>query len=112
MNMLTRNQDAPYPAGRNANGFRQKINALKRELQPEFESIKAGNPVESTPKKKTTTDGTPKSTPRKRKAAKDEDGEDTPKKRGRPKKNAVAEPETEPVIKDEPQGEAEVEDQI
>ncbi|KAH4862243.1 hypothetical protein HBI29_071680 [Parastagonospora nodorum] len=97
--------DVPYPPGRNANGFRQKINNLKRELKGEFESIKAGNPVDSTPKKKTA-DATPKSTPRKRKAAAEEDGEETPKKRGRPKKWAAkskepVEAEAETVVKDE-----------
>ncbi|KAH6164283.1 hypothetical protein HBI68_111730 [Parastagonospora nodorum] len=76
-----------------------------RELKGEFESIKAGNPVDSTPKKKTA-DATPKSTPRKRKAAAEEDGEETPKKRGRPKKWAAkskepVEAEAETVVKDE-----------
>ena len=43
----------------------------------------------------------------KRKAAKDEDGEDgeeSPKKRGRPKKNTVAKPTTEPVTTGKPKG--------
>jgi len=115
-------QDAPYPPGRNANGFRQKINMLKRELKSEFESIKAGNPVDSTPKKKAA-DATPKSTPRKRKAAAGEDGEETPKKRGRPKKGAAkseepVEDEAEMVVKDEPEDylgvgfEAQIEEQV
>ncbi|KAH7081543.1 hypothetical protein BKA63DRAFT_599873 [Paraphoma chrysanthemicola] len=107
--------EAPYPSGRNANGFRQKINALKRELKGEFESIKAGNPIDGTPKKKGTSgDGTPKSTSKKRKGKTDgEEGENaSPKKRGRPKKNAAAAAEAEEDIdeemgvKTEPDGDA------
>ncbi|KAH6864918.1 hypothetical protein BKA58DRAFT_404716 [Alternaria rosae] len=72
-----------YPAGRNANGFKQKINALKNVLKPEWEATETGTLLsEITPKKP--------ATPRKRKTKADEDGGDaevTPKKgRGRPKK--------------------------
>ncbi|KAH7091256.1 hypothetical protein FB567DRAFT_577172 [Paraphoma chrysanthemicola] len=113
--------DAPYPPGRNANGFRQKINALKRELKGEFESIKAGNPIDGTPKKKGASgDGTPKSTSRKRKGKTDgEEGENaSPKKRGRPKKNAAATAEAQENveedinIKAEPEGELGIETEM
>jgi hypothetical protein len=79
---------------------------LKRELQPEFESIKAGNPFDSTPKKRGADDGTPKATPRKRKVATDGNGVTTPMKRKRPKKTATPETEwdneEEIQVKDEP----------
>lgn len=95
---------------------------LKRELKGEFESIKAGNPVDSTPKKKAA-DATPKSTPRKRKAVAGEDGEETPKKRERPKMGAakseeLVEDESEILVKEEPEDyleaefEAQIEDQV
>jgi hypothetical protein len=81
-------QDGVYPANRNANGFRQKINALKNQLKPEWEAMGGSlAALEGTPK------GTPKksSTPRKRKDKDDDEvsceAEVTPKKpRGRPKK--------------------------
>lgn len=99
------NKDAPYPPGRNANGFRQKINALKRELQGEFKSIKAGNPIDSTTK--------PKGTPRKRKtAAAEGDSEESPKKKERAKKNAAFESKSEVQVKEEPEGEAEIEEDV
>jgi hypothetical protein len=96
-------QGSKYPVGRNASGFKQKLNHLKKDLRPKLDAIVAGVPVDSvtsaTPKK-----GTPKkptapkaSTPRKRKAADDGDeGEKaTPRKRGRPKKVIEAEEEEE-----------------
>ncbi|KAI4607591.1 hypothetical protein J4E83_009488 [Alternaria metachromatica] len=87
-----------YPAGRNASGFKQKINALKNVLKPEWEAMEAGVPVsEVTPKKA--------ATPRKRKAKTDEDADDaevTPKKgRGRPKKKKEPTPEVEEDLEDE-----------
>jgi len=106
--LLTHYQNAPAPAGRNASGCMQKIFKIKNAYRAEIDAIKNGESLEgvaeSTPKKA--------AGGRKRKAAKDEDGEDTPKKRGRAKKNTAAEPESEAVIKDEPEGEVEVEDQI
>jgi hypothetical protein len=96
-------QGSKYPIGRNASGFKQKFNHLKKDLRPKLDAIVAGVPVDSvtsaTPKK-----GTPKkptapktSTPRKRKAADDgDDGEKaTPRKRGRPKKVVEVEEEEE-----------------
>jgi hypothetical protein len=94
-------QGSKYPVGRNACGFRQKFNHLKRDLRPKLDAIVAGVPVDSatsaTPKKATPKKSTaPKtSTPRKRKAADDGDeGEKaTPRKRGRPKKVVEVEEE-------------------
>ncbi|KAF2030829.1 hypothetical protein EK21DRAFT_36818, partial [Setomelanomma holmii] len=107
--------EAACPPGRNANGFRQKINALKRNMKDEIEAIKAGNgnPVKSTPNKKAANgDGTPKSTPRKRKGKADgeeNEGDASAKKRGRAKKNAAAEVlenvDEGVKVKDEPEGE-------
>ncbi|KAG9186093.1 hypothetical protein G6011_02649 [Alternaria panax] len=76
--------DGCYPPGRNANGFKQKLNALKNSLRPEWEAMEAGVPISlDLPPKKP-------ATPRKRKAKTDDAGdagEVTPKKgRGRPKK--------------------------
>jgi hypothetical protein len=87
-------QSAQYPVGRNANGFSQKFNVLKKTLRPEIDAIKAGVPFDgaNTTLKKTATPkkpAAPKSdTPRKRKASKSDDGSEdaAPKKRGRPKK--------------------------
>jgi hypothetical protein len=96
-------QGSKYPVGRNASGFKQKLNHFKKDLRPKLDAIVAGVPVDSVtsaiPKK-----GTPKkptapkaSTPRKRKAADDGDeGEKaTPRKRGRPKKVVEVEEEEE-----------------
>ncbi|KAL1794387.1 hypothetical protein ACET3X_007808 [Alternaria dauci] len=91
---------APVPAGRNANGCRQKINKTKLALKPEIDALKAGlpiaaaftSPVDGSPTKKAVT-------PRKRKPKADDEGntgEVTPKKaRGRPKKNKEPAPKTE-----------------
>ncbi|EOA84794.1 hypothetical protein ACJQWK_06878 [Exserohilum turcicum] len=80
-----------YPADRNANGFRQKINALKRTFKSDWDAMSSGAPVpSSTPKKAAS------ATPRKRKNKSDEDlsgAEPKPKKaRGKSKpKNATPE---------------------
>ncbi|KAF1833208.1 hypothetical protein BDW02DRAFT_394007 [Decorospora gaudefroyi] len=92
--------DGVYPAGRNANGFKQKINVLKNVLRPEWDAMGGGDgapaTAEGTPTKKPTT-------PRKRKVKGDAEGdaaEPTPKKaRGRPKKN-VATPEPEVKVEE------------
>ncbi|KAI8938765.1 hypothetical protein NX059_004631 [Plenodomus lindquistii] len=80
--------NAPIPAGRNANGIRQKINKLLIALKPELDALKAGEPLP-------TVEGTPKktATPRKRKGKGDDmgDADASPKKRGRAKKNATPE---------------------
>jgi hypothetical protein len=102
-------QGSKYPVGRNASGFKQKFNHLKKALRPKLDAIVAGVPVDSatsaTPKKATPKKPTaPKtSTPRKRKAADDGDGgeEATPRKRGRPKKVVEVEEEEEEVVKAE-----------
>ncbi|KAF2123402.1 hypothetical protein P153DRAFT_371720 [Dothidotthia symphoricarpi CBS 119687] len=113
---LTRYQGAPYPPGRTASGFSQKIQALQKTLKPEFDAMKAGVPFEgaataaSTPKKN--------ATPRKRKAKADEggDAEGTPaKKRGRAKKADLvveSELEVEMDIKPEVVDEDGVDDEI
>lgn len=74
-------QDAIYPPGRTASGFKQKMTALKKELKAEMD----GGAVDTPSKKKAAT-ATPKATGRKRKAAGAEGEEETPKKRGRGKK--------------------------
>jgi hypothetical protein len=101
-------QGAKYPVGRNACGFRQKFNHLKKALRPELDAIQAGNPLDGaayTPKKATPKKAAaPKaSTPRKRKSMdSDNDGADAaPKKRGRPKKVAEAEVKLEDGVKEE-----------
>lgn len=61
-------QDGVYPEGRNANGFRKKINNLKRALKPEWDAMATGAPsVPATPKK------TP-ATPHKRKTEANQEG--------------------------------------
>ncbi|OAL01335.1 hypothetical protein IQ06DRAFT_140014 [Phaeosphaeriaceae sp. SRC1lsM3a] len=103
-------EEGVYPANRNANGFRQKINTLKRDMKTEIESYKSGGSADASPKKKAV-DGTPKAKGgRKRKAASDDDDDNAPKKRGRPaKKTAVEEEEGESEspapVKQEPEGE-------
>lgn len=61
----------------------QKINALKRDLKPQWAAFAAGEPVSESPTK-------PKASPRKRKPKTEEnadgDTEGSPKKRGRAKK--------------------------
>jgi hypothetical protein len=84
-------QEGCYPPGRNASGFKQKLNALKNSLKPEWEAMEAGVPISLNIPKKA-------ATPRKRKAKTDDEGntgEITPKKgRGRPKKKSPT-PEVE-----------------
>lgn len=85
---LTFSQAVPVPAGRNANGIRQKINRMLNAFKPELDALKAGEPLPAT-------EGTPKktSTVRKRKDKSEDtgDADGSPKKRGRPKKNAKSE---------------------
>jgi hypothetical protein len=101
-------QNAPCPAGRNANGCAQKILKIKNALRAEIDAVKKGGSIATagasyaTPKK---TGG------RKRKTATDEDSEGTPKKRGRAKKNADPEMEAEVTVKNEPEGELSIEEE-
>ncbi|KAF2853945.1 hypothetical protein T440DRAFT_496772 [Plenodomus tracheiphilus IPT5] len=106
--------NAPIPAGRNANGIRQKINKMLIALKPELDALKAGQPLP-------TTEATPKKTPtpRKRKGKGDDagDGDGSPKKRGRPKKSVTPKDEVDeediPVKKEEVQDEEQlVEDEV
>lgn len=99
---LTSSQDIAFPPGRNANGFKQKINALKNSLKSEWEVGPGGQAASDD-----TAKSTPKTTPRKRKnkdSAANGDADGSPKKRGRPKKK-VSEPEgddaEEQVVKEE-----------
>jgi hypothetical protein len=38
-------QNAPIPAGRNANGCSQKINKMKTTLRADIDALKAGEPI-------------------------------------------------------------------
>ncbi|KAF2819726.1 hypothetical protein CC86DRAFT_412652 [Ophiobolus disseminans] len=101
--------NAPTPAGRNIRGCTQKISKVKIAYRTEIEAIKNGKPfeaaVEATPKKA--------AGGRKRKAANGEDSEETPtKKGGRAKKEKVVESDDEPTVKDEPEGEDAIEEEI
>lgn len=86
----------------------QKINALKRSLKPDWDSIAASQPAnEDTPTKPKDTITKPKTTPRKRKTKTNTETNaepyGSPKKRGRgrPSKKVEAEAEVEAEANEE-----------
>ena len=99
---MTNKQAGAYPLGRNANGFRQKINHLKNAFKPEWDAMAAGQPMSGD------ANTTKKPTQQKRKAKNSDnangDAGGSPKKRGRPKKKVDSEEPEEPTVKDEVSG--------
>ncbi|KAH7081542.1 hypothetical protein BKA63DRAFT_210953 [Paraphoma chrysanthemicola] len=106
--------NAPAPVGRNSNGCAQKMAKVKKALQPEIDTIKNGQVIEGSGDAAPTTK---KAGGRKRKAKDDDDGaaeNGGAKKRDRAKKKAESktEPEEEPVVKDEPEVEADIDTEV
>lgn len=85
------------------------MNKIKIAYRAEIDAIKNGEamdkPADATPKKA--------AAGRKRKAKDDDDnGEETPKKKGRSKKSTVSEPKSDTIVKDEPEGELDIEEDM